>query len=96
MYYLHERDNFNKKSFDEFLYALSHVTLYDIETYTGLEYVIRQIWRHICFHFDPNDSFNITNLPDNYIELIENLEKYIDTYKWYVKQNMGDILNEKY
>ena len=82
MYYLHEKASFNKEAYEEFIYQLNHVTFYNIETYMGIEYVIRQIWRHISFHFNPNDSFKITNLPNDYIELIECLEKEIDTYKW--------------
>ena len=96
MYYLHERDAFNKESFDEFLDQLRHVTLYDIETYMGLEYVIRQIWRHISYHFNPNDSFEITDLPEDYIKYIEWLEREVNTYKRYIMHNLGDTLHERY
>lgn len=96
MYYLHERDTFNEDKFKEFLYGLSHVTLYDIETYMGLEYVIRQIWRHISCHFNPNDSFEITDLPENYIRYIEWLEMEVTVYKNYIKHYLGNTLNEQY
>ena len=96
MYYLHERATFKEKSVDEFLDQLRHVTHYDVETYMGLEYVIRQVWRHLSSHFDPNDLFEITNLPEDYIRYVKQLELEVNVYKNYIKNYLGNILNEKY
>lgn len=39
-----------------------------------------QVLRHIIYHFDPGDLSRISNLPCNYNEELETLERIIRNY----------------
>lgn len=83
LYYLHEKSEFNAEAFKK-LYGAVRV-LADNEvgisrTAQQINYVYGQILKCFLYHFDKDDEFKITNLPENYSKLIGYLDKSVEYY----------------
>ena len=83
LYFLRNEEFFDKDAFKK-LYASIRV-LADNEvgisrTAQQITYVYGQILKCLLFHFDKNDEFKITNLPENYGKMIEYLDKSVEYY----------------
>lgn len=83
LYYLREKSEFNKEAFKKLYGAVRGLADDEVEisrTAQQINYVYGQTLKCILYHFDKNDEFKISNLPDNYSKLIEYLEKNVEYY----------------
>ena len=69
LYYLRNEASFNNNAFKK-LYASIRVLADDevgiSRTAQQIAYVYGQVLKCLLFHFDKNDDFKISNLPENY------------------------------
>lgn len=80
LYYLHEENFFHEKAFAELcscISSLCHVHLHDEEVSAQICFIYGQVLRHIIYHFDPSDLSQISNLPSNYQEKLDVLERIV-------------------
>lgn len=83
LYYLHEEYFFHKTAFSELcgsLSALCHTHPHDKAVSAQICFIYGQVLRHIIYHFDPDDLSRISNLPCDYNEELEMLERIITKY----------------
>lgn len=83
LYYLHEENFFHETAFSELcssLSALCHTHPHDKVVSAQICLIYGQVLRHIIYHFDPGDLSQISNLPCNYNEELETLERIITKY----------------
>lgn len=83
LYYLHEENLFNETAFSELcssLSALCHTHLHNKVVSAQICFIYGQVLKHIIYHFDPGDLSRISNLPCNYNEELETLERIITKY----------------
>lgn len=81
LYFLHEENKFDKKSI---LNLTNHIQTLDSVTVLELRklyFIQNQIIKHIVYHLDKNDMYEISNLPSDYWEYIELLDVAIDGLK---------------
>lgn len=83
LYYLRVKSKFDKESFKK-LYASIRI-LADNEvgisrTAQQINYVYGQVLKCLLYHFDKDDEYKITGLPENYGKLVEYLEKSVEYY----------------
>lgn len=81
LYFLHEENKFDKKSIlnlCNYVQTLDSVTIRELRK---LYFIQNQIIKHIAYHFDKNDMYEISNLPSDYWEYIELLDIAIDGLK---------------
>lgn len=78
LYFLHEEDRFDEKSFYD-LYAyvskLESITLAELR---DLYFIQNQVMRHIIYHFDQDDMSEISNFPTEYWKYIDLLDHAIN------------------
>ena len=83
LYYLHEENSFHENAFSELCSCISSLCCtrpHDNVVSAQIFEIYGQILRHIIYHFDPGDLSRISNLPDNYNEKLEILERIITNY----------------
>jgi len=83
LYYLHEKSLFNKDAFRQLYDSIRKVAEEDVvisRTAQQIMGVYGQILQHFLYHFDKNDSYKITNMPENYNKMIEYLDKSVEYY----------------
>lgn len=83
LYYLQNKRIFYKDGFRqlcESIYALAEDNINITQTAAKINKVYGQILKCFLYHFDTNDPFIITNLPDNYNRMISQLEKSVEFY----------------
>ena len=83
--YIHEKCIFDEKSYWEYYDCL--ITLGKCKTHNEDKEVIKQILHTYSYvlssfvhHFDPNDGYELNNIPNDYNEYIENLNFAISAY----------------
>lgn len=64
----------------ECIYTLAEQNIKIATTATKINKIYGQILKCFLYHFDPNDPYVISNLPENYNRMINQLEKSIDFY----------------
>lgn len=83
LYYLHEENYFHETAFLELCGSLSSLCdthPHDKMVSAQICFLYGQVLRHIIYHFDPGDLSRISNLPCNYNEELETLERIIRNY----------------
>ncbi len=78
LYFLHEENKFDKKSFMELCDCICRLDSITVIELRNLHFIENQILRHIVYHFDKNDMCEICNLPQNYGDYIELLDDAIN------------------
>lgn len=83
LYYLHEESYFHETAFSELCGSLSSLCdthPQDKMVSAQICFLYGQVLKHIIYHFDPGDLSRISNLPCNYNEELETLERIIRNY----------------
>ncbi|MBR1825834.1 MAG: hypothetical protein IJ770_04525 [Alphaproteobacteria bacterium] len=83
LYLLHEKSLFNKDAFHQFYDAVRAVADKDVNISRNAQkiaFIYGQILKCFLYHFDKNDKYKITNLPENYNKMIEFLDKSVEYY----------------
>ena len=80
LYYLHERDVFDTDAFAGLLDGINGLEEKQEDVLEQLHFIYSETLKHIIYHFDPNDTSQITNLPDDYWEYLSDLENAIGRY----------------
>ena len=70
LYFLHEEKTFDVKALDDLCQYISELDTISFEQ-------LRDILRHLVYHFDDNDLSKISNLPFEYWEYIEPFERLV-------------------
>lgn len=81
LYFLHEEIKFDKKSILDlcnYIQTLDRVTIPELRK---LYFLQNQIIKHIAYHFDKDDMYEISNLPSDYWEYMELLDTAIESLK---------------
>lgn len=81
LYFLHEESKFDKKSILDlcnYIQTLDRVTIPELRK---LYFLQNQIIKHIAYHFDKDDMYEISNLPSDYWEYMELLDTAIESLK---------------
>lgn len=81
LYFLHEEDKFDEKAFSELYTYVSELDSISLAELKDLYFISNQIIRHIIYHFDGNDSTKITDLPSEYWEYIDSIDKAINNIR---------------
>lgn len=80
---LRENGRFEKEALRqlcESIYQLAETNVNISRTAAQINTVYGMVLKLFLYHFDPDDSFHITNLPENYNRMIEQLEKSVSFY----------------
>ena len=83
LYYLHEKSLFDKDLFRQLYENIRAAAESDVgmsRTAQQIMQIYGKILKCFLYHFDKNDTYTITNLPENYNKIIEYLEKSVDYY----------------
>lgn len=81
LYFLHEENKFDPKAIlnlCNYIQTLDSVTIFELKK---LYFIQNQILKHLVYHFDRNDMYEISNLPLDYWEYVELLDTVIDLPK---------------
>lgn len=83
LYFLQDKSVFDKNSFKEMLEAFKSAADDEVgisRTAQQINYIYGRALKCFMYHFDKNDKYKITDLPENYNKMIEILDKAIDYY----------------
>ena len=83
LYYLQERRLFHKdalKQLCESIYAVAEENVHIARTAGEINYIYGAILKCFLYHFDADDPYKITNMPENYNRMIRQLEKCVKFY----------------
>lgn len=83
LYYLREKNLFNKEAFKqlhECIYDLSQQNVSISTVALKIHTIHSRILEAFLYHFDNNDSYTITNLPENYNKMLALLDKSVSFY----------------
>ena len=83
MYFLHEKSLFDKDAFRKLYDAIRKVADDDVNISRNAQkimFIYGKILKCFLYHFDKNDKYKITNLPENYNKMIEYLDKSVEYY----------------
>lgn len=83
LYYLHEESSFNEEAYSCLCECITELKLHHIKdecSMMKINFIYSQILKHIIYHFDPDDSSMIEQLPVNYYEKLEVLDAVIQEY----------------
>ncbi len=83
LYYLQEKRLFNKEALRqlcESIYALAEENINISRTAGKINYIYGAVLKCFLYHFDANDPYKITNLPENYNRMIGQFEKCVEFY----------------
>ena len=83
LYFLHEKSTFDKEAFRQLHDSIRAVAEENVEISRNAQKIATiygSILKCFLYHFDKNDKYKITNLPENYNKMIEILEKSVEYY----------------
>ncbi|MBR1601070.1 MAG: hypothetical protein IJ677_05770 [Alphaproteobacteria bacterium] len=83
LHYLHNKSEFNNNAFKKLYAAIRVLADEEVDisrTAQNINYVYGQILKCLLFHFDKNDEFKISNLPENYSKLVSYLDNSVEYY----------------
>ena len=83
LYFLREKSTFNKESFNQLCNAVHSVADENVEISRNAQkimFIYSAILKCFMYHFDKNDDYTITDLPDNYNKMIALLDKNVEYY----------------
>ena len=83
LYFLQEKSLFNKEAFHQLFDAIRAVAEDDVEigrSAQKIAFIYGSILKCLLYHFDKNDTYKITNLPENYNKMVEVLDKSVEYY----------------
>lgn len=80
MYYLHEENSFNIGALNDLCEFIGFQETISKEKLKRIFFIQTQTLRHIGYHFDGNDFSVIENLPADYLEHIDKLQKSIEKH----------------
>ncbi len=88
LFWLHERDTFRADRFDELCESVEALAQDKItlEMTRDITYIYQCILKELIYHFDPNDSSVIKDLPENYTEYLEKFDCALAGYFTYGAQ----------
>lgn len=80
LYFLHERDLFDTDAFAKLLDSINSLEEGKVNVLEQLNFIQKETLKHMIYHFDPNDSSQITNLPEDYWAYLSKLEDAVRKY----------------
>ena len=83
LYYLLHKRIFHKdglRKLCESIYVLAEANVNITHTAQKINVVYGEILKCFLYHFDANDPYIITNMPENYNRMINQLEKCVEFY----------------
>jgi hypothetical protein len=83
LYYLQEKHTFYKEGLRllcEAIYALAEENVHIARRAAKINFIYGKILKCFLYHFDPDDPYKISNLPENYNRMIGQLDKCVDFY----------------
>lgn len=80
LYFLHEKDLFDTDAFAKLLDSINSLEEWKENVLEQLNFIQKEIFKHMIYHFDPNDSSQITNLPEDYWAYLSKLEDAVGKY----------------
>ena len=83
LYYLHEKSLFEKDLFQQLYDSIRAAAESDVgisRTAQQITQIYGKILKCFLYHFDKDDTYKITNLPENYNKVIEYLDKSVEYY----------------
>lgn len=83
LYYLHEKSMFDKDAFRQLYEAIRTAAEDEVEisrTAQQIAFIYGQFLKFMLYHFNSEDPYRVTNLPENYNKLIEYLENSVEYY----------------
>ena len=83
LYYLREKNIFNKDAFKQLnscIYDLAQQNVSISSTALKIHIIHARTLEAFLYHFDANDTFNIQNLPENYNKILAQLDKSVAFY----------------
>jgi hypothetical protein len=85
LFWLHERYTFRADRFDELCQSVEKLAQEEIslEMTRTVTYIYQCILKEIIYHFDPNDSSVIKDLPQNYTQYLERFDCALARYFTY-------------
>lgn len=76
LYYLHEEYTFNEEAYACLCKCIAELKK-DEASMMKINFIYSQILKHIIYHFDPDDSSLIEDLPVDYNEKLDTLDALI-------------------
>lgn len=85
LFWLHERDSFRADRFDELCQSVEALAQDKISLGMArtVTHIYQCILKELIYHFNPNDSSVIKDLPDNYTEYLEKFDCALARYFTY-------------
>jgi len=83
LYYLQKKHIFHKDGLRQLcssIYTLAEENIYLTAIAAEINVVYGQVLKCFLYHFDTNDPYSITNMPENYNRMIEQLDKSVQFY----------------
>lgn len=83
LYLLHEKSLFNKEAFRQLHDAIRALADQNVEISRNAQkiaFIYGLTLKCFLYHFDKNDKYKITDMPENYNKMIELLEKSVEYY----------------
>ena len=83
LYFLREKSTFKKDSFNRLCNAVRAIADTNVEISRNAQkitHIYGTILKCFMYHFDKNDDYKITDLPDNYNKMIALLDKNVEYY----------------
>ena len=80
VYLLHERDLYDTDAFARLLDCINSLDEGEETILEQLNAILRETLKHIIYHFDPDDSSRIPNLPEDYWAYLTDLEDAVGKY----------------
>lgn len=83
LYYLHEENHFDEEALSKLcrcISSLAHKNPQDRAFPMQTSFIYSQTLKHIIYHFDPKDSYEIADLPFDYNEKLELLDTAVMQY----------------
>ena len=82
LFYLHERDRFSADKFEALCQSVEALAACsdDAVLTRKITHCYQNILKEIIYHFNPNDSSVIADMPENYAEYLENFDCALARY----------------
>ena len=83
VYYLKEKGLFNKEAFRKLCESINTLANDEVEisrTAQQINSINNQTLKFFLYHFDPEDPYKISNMPENYNKMLEYLDKAVSYY----------------
>lgn len=82
-YFLKDKAFFNKDAFRNLCRAIRMLAESEVDisrTAQQITYVYGEILKNFMYHFDNNDPYRISNMPENYSKMVAVLDKSVEYY----------------